>query len=347
MQAQESDLRRVGLHPDFWHPLAMSGEIKRGGMLGVSFAGEPIVLCRADKGEVFALEDRCAHRQVPLRAGVLCGDAVRCGYHGWAFGKDGRCLTVPNLGKGEATPRGVRAYPCREAYGLIFVFTGAPEKAEAVQLPCIDSAADPEYKTRFLSKRINCHYSFMHENLMDMNHQFLHRRYMGSIQPLLLKVDRGEDWVEGTYTFNRVAGRQSMGEKFMIGPRAKSASAHEHDLMVIRTRYPYQTLTFCRAGSDKPALDLWLSYVPVDREQRVNHSFGLMMIRRPAVPGLIHLFWPFIVLFTNAIFGQDQWIVEQEQRAHDAQGRDMNQEIFPIIRELRALLSRSGVPINL
>jgi hypothetical protein len=100
------------------------------------------------------------------------------------------------------------------------------------------------------------------------------------------------------------------------------------------------------AGQEKPALDLWLAYVPVDREQRINHSFGLMMIRRPSIPGIIHLFWPFIRVFTDGIFSQDQHIVEEEQKAYDAQGGDLNQEIFPVIKELRGLLIRKGIPLD-
>ena len=37
-------------------------------------------------------------------------------------------------------------------------------------------------------------------------------------------------------------------------------------------------------------------------------------------------------------------IVEMEQAAHDAQGGDWNNEVFPPIRELRAVLERCGAP---
>jgi hypothetical protein len=36
--------------------------------------------------------------------------------------------------------------------------------------------------------------------------------------------------------------------------------------------------------------------------------------------------------------------VEAEQSAHDAQGGNWNQEVFPVIRELGALLARNGLP---
>ena len=60
------DLRQIGTHPDYWYPLAWSDELKAGKTLARRFAGEPIVLYRGSSGQVFALEDRCAHRQVPL-----------------------------------------------------------------------------------------------------------------------------------------------------------------------------------------------------------------------------------------------------------------------------------------
>ena len=57
------DLRRIGAHPDHWYAVAWSDELKTGKTLGRHFAGEPIVIYRGDSGQVFALEDRCAHRR--------------------------------------------------------------------------------------------------------------------------------------------------------------------------------------------------------------------------------------------------------------------------------------------
>lgn len=339
------DLRRTGLHPDFWYPLARARDVKPGKTLGVSFAGEPIVIVRMEDGGVFALEDRCAHRQVPLHLGDVRGDRLLCGYHCWAYDRTGRCINVPYLDEQKSLPNGVRAYACREAYGLIFVFPGNQALVESVPFPDVPTDADPSYKTRVLDRRINCHYSFMHENLMDMNHQFLHRSLMGSIRPTLLDIREGEDWVEADYTFSRAAGKQPIGEAFILGRRQLPKGEASHDLMTIRTGYPYQTLKFWTAGSKEPALDLWNVYVPTDREQRINQTYGLMMIRKPGVPGLIHALWPFIIWFTEGIFGQDRDIVEAEQRAFDAQGGDENQEIFPVIQKLKALLTRRGVPI--
>ena len=294
---------------------------------------------------MFALEDRCAHRQVPLHAGVVEGELLQCCYHCWTYDATGKCVSVPYLDKEKTLPNGVRGYPCREAYGLIFVFPGDSSKAELAPFPQVPAYGDGRYRTRFLDRRVDCHYSFMHENLMDMNHQFLHRRLMGGIKTVFLELREGESWIEADYTFRRTKGRQPIGEKFMIGRESSGASGAPRDLMTIRTEYPYQTLKFWKAGSAEPELDLWNVYIPVDHAQRVNHTYGLMNIRAPSVPGLIHLMWPFIVWFTNGIFAEDRWIVEEEQKAFDRQGADWNQEIFPIIQGLREVLVRQGVPL--
>jgi phenylpropionate dioxygenase-like ring-hydroxylating dioxygenase large terminal subunit len=337
----ERDLRRVGAHPDYWYPLAWSRELKPGRSLATRFAGDPILLVRPKEGAVFALADRCAHRQVPLHQGVVEGCVVRCGYHGWAYDASGRCIDVPYLGK-DKLPNGVRSYPCVERDGLILVFPGNPARSQSVPLPGLGSVADPRFKTRRFGREIACHYSFMHENLMDMNHQFLHRRQMGQMRPRYLGQDIGEDWIETRYSFARTAGRQPLGEAAILGTRrGTSESGAEHDVMTIRTEYPYQTLRI-RTEAETPVMDLWIVYVPLDREQRRCRTFGLLSVRRPRIPGILELGWPLLVLFTERIFKEDRAIVESEQAAHDAQGSDWNQEVFPAIRSLRSLLRRCG-----
>jgi hypothetical protein len=111
--------------------------------------------------------------------------------------------------------------------------------------------------------------------------------------------------------------------------------------MTIRTEYPYQTL---RVGTqdDPPVVNLWITYVPLDREQRRCRVFGLLSVKQPKMPGLLQLAWPLLALFTERILREDRAIVALEQAALDAQGADGNQEIFPVIVALRALLRRCG-----
>jgi len=336
------DLRKVDADPDHWYPLAWSHEVKPGHAFAARFAGDPIILVRPKQGDIFALADRCAHRQVPLHQGTVDGCVIRCGYHGWAYDSSGRCIEVPYLGK-DKLPNGVRAYPCREINGLIMVFPGDPRLSSEVPIPDFGLSADASYKTRRFGREIACHYSFMHENLMDMNHQFLHRKQMGSMRPRFLGQDGGDTWVEARYTFARTGGRQPIGEAAIFGQRRTTLVADaDRDVMTIRTEYPYQTLRIQTAG-DPPVMDLWIVYVPLDRAQRRCRSFGLLSVRRPRIPVLLDALWPLLVWFTERIFKEDRLIVEAEQAAHDDQGEDRNQEVFPVIQRLRTLLRQRGV----
>ena len=336
------DLRRIDSHPDFWYPIAWSEQLKPGKMLARRFAGEPIAVVRGEDGKLFALEDRCAHRQVPLTHGVVKGCTVKCGYHGWAYDVAGKCIDVPYLG-GKHLPNGVKAYPCAEVDGLIFIFPGDPALAEARLPATLGAKADKAYKTRQLNREVDAHYTFMHENLFDMNHQFLHRRQMGMIKAKCLGKRMGEDWCEVDYTFSRPEGSSSVGETAILGVVRKRGEGDNTDLMTIRTEYPYQHLRVW-VGDGEPVLSVWLGYTPLDEAQRTNRTFGYLSVRRPSVPGLIEVAWPFITMFTEQIFKEDKEIVEMEQRAHDAQGCDWNNEVFPPIKDLRQVLARCGVP---
>jgi renierapurpurin 18,18'-hydroxylase len=333
-----ADIRRVGINPDFWYPVAESRSLQRKTTFAAAFAGERIVLYRGENGTVYALEDRCAHRQVPLSMGVVEGEALRCCYHAWAYRGNGRISQIPYLPKGAGRPpRGVRAYPAHEAYGLVFVFPGDPQKAAATALPILPEFDSGQHKTMMFSRTVLCHYSFMHENLLDMNHQFLHRGVVGRIKPMLLGYETGPGSVQARYLFTHAGGKQDRGAGLL-------ASAKSPDVITISTEYPYQTLRLVPGNAELAAFSLWVAYVPEDADQRTSHVYGLLMIKKPPVPGALHLAWPFIRRFTERVFAEDRTAVEAEQRAWDEQGADGNQEVFPLIIDVRELLRANGIP---
>jgi phenylpropionate dioxygenase-like ring-hydroxylating dioxygenase large terminal subunit len=341
-----ADLRRTGINPDFWYPVAISGKVRKKRTFAATFAGERIALYRGESGVLYALEDRCAHRQVPLSLGVVEGDALRCCYHAWAYRGNGRIYQIPYLPKGAARPpRGVRAYPVREAYGLVFVFPGDPQKAPAIPLPELPQYDSARHQTMRFSRTVQCHYSFMHENLLDMNHQFLHRGIVGRIQPRLLGHETGPQSVEARYLFTHAGGKKARGAA-MLAARGIGRRTSGH-VITIRTAYPYQTLQLVPEDADLPAFSLWAAYVPEDAQQRTSHAYGLLMIGKPPVPGGLYLAWPFIRRFTERVFAEDRMAVEAEQRAWDEQGEDWNREVFPLIVDVRNVLRSNGVPIRL
>jgi len=338
--ASQPDIRTVGAHPDHWYPVAWADDVKAGHVIQTRWSGDSIALYRTRSGIVTALENRCAHRQVPLHLGAVDGDRLRCGYYGWAYDASGKCVDVPYLGSCRM-PNGVRSYPVRELSGMVMIFPGDPAIADARFPDALGAASDNRYRTGRLDRRVNCHYSFLHENLFDMNHQFLHRHNMGSIKAKCLGSRSGSGWCEVEYTFARASGRQSLGEAAILGALRTKAGGFR-DLMRIRTAYPYQHLSVWVGKGEDPALNVWLCYTPQDKDQRTNRTFGFLSVKKAAIPGLTLLAWPLVRWFTERIFLEDKIIVEAEQAAWDSQGRDLNQEVFPPILKLRETLIQCG-----
>jgi hypothetical protein len=149
--------------------------------------------------------------------------------------------------------------------------------------------------------------------------------------------------VEARYLFTHTGGKRN---RIAGLPAAEGIVGGTADVMAIRTDYPYQTLDLVPENAERPAFRLWAAYVPEDAEQRTCHAFGLLMIEKPGIPGLLQVAWPFIRRFTERVFAEDRMAVEAEQRAWDEQGEDRNHEVFPLILDVREVLRANGVPLR-
>ncbi|MFS8370764.1 Rieske 2Fe-2S domain-containing protein [Acetobacter indonesiensis] len=339
---KKKDLRRVKTHPDFWYPVAWSHEVGAGKALDVRFSGRHIVVVRPLDGLPYALDGLCPHRQVLLAKGAVCNGTLKCRGHGLAFNRDGECVSSGLAA--DTTSLRAKTWACREKDGLIFVFMGQQALANTIPLPDFPRVRDPNYRTRRFGRVVNCHYSFMHENLMDMNHQVLHSKLVGKMKPRFLGMERGENFVEARYTFARTGGKQPLSEALIYGQRRRDGRDFAYrDVMTIRTNYPYQRLTIETQGKPDPVMDLWISYVPQDRDELTNRTFGLLSIRRLKIPLVLDIAWPLLVAFTERVFFEDREIVELEQKAWTELGGDHNIEVFPVILALRNLLLSQGI----
>ena len=80
-----------------WVMVGHVGELQEpGDYVSQTVAGEPIVVVRGKEGELRAFSNVCRHRGARVADGSgNCGKALRCPYHGWTYGLDGRLLGVP------------------------------------------------------------------------------------------------------------------------------------------------------------------------------------------------------------------------------------------------------------
>src|SRR5215210_8370937 len=114
-----------------WFPVARTAEVGTT-PVPVSAGGAAYVVVRLRPGgEVSAFPARCPHRLVPLAAASVVDGTLRCGYHGWRFDAEGRCVQIPSLGEdGTPPPRADLRVPWAvdERHGWVWL---APDRTAA------------------------------------------------------------------------------------------------------------------------------------------------------------------------------------------------------------------------
>ena len=151
-----------------WYVAALTTEVDDT-PLARTIAGQKTVLFRDTKGEIVALEDRCAHRQAPLSLGEVVGDNIQCGYHGLTFDRSGSCVRVPSQ---KLIPPGacVRAYPIAEKQGFIHLWTGDREPPLEETPFDFPFAAMDSLNARYAALSGKFDYRLLIDNLMDLTH---------------------------------------------------------------------------------------------------------------------------------------------------------------------------------
>ena len=97
-----------------WIEIGRLADIPRRGARCVATPAGRIAVFRTMEDEVFALENRCAHKGGPLAEGIVHGAAVTCPLHNWVFD----LATGKALGADEGQ---VRTFPVEVVDGRIFL----------------------------------------------------------------------------------------------------------------------------------------------------------------------------------------------------------------------------------
>lgn len=162
---------------DFWYPVIPLDNL-RSGPQPFTLLGVRLVLWLDEIGRPAAALDRCCHRWALLSKGWVEKGNVVCPYHGWAYAKNGKCVSLPQQPHKKISESiGIPAFHCDEKFGYVWVCLGTP-RLDIVRVP---EASDPSY--RFFP----CFYEVWNtssqrvvENELDMAHfAVIHRGTFG------------------------------------------------------------------------------------------------------------------------------------------------------------------------
>ncbi|MGE4337743.1 MAG: Rieske 2Fe-2S domain-containing protein [Pigmentiphaga sp.] len=170
-----------------WYVGAFADEVGRS-LLRRTLLGRDVIFYRTQDGRAVALDNRCIHRSFPLSEGLLDGDTVICGYHGFRYAPDGELIQVPSQ---DRCPKGlgVRNYPVIERGPLLWIWLG-DEAADPALLPPHDWLVDPDWVCSKGYFHLRGNYVSLHENLLDLTHlSYLHAKSFGTPDYAAAKFD--------------------------------------------------------------------------------------------------------------------------------------------------------------
>ena len=169
------------IYPQSWYPLLPSTLLAKNSSQVVKALGKEWLVLRDNKNNVGIVSRYCSHMGADLSNGKMADGHIECALHGWKFDRNGECRHIPALKSKHSEAlagKNLPSLPCKEAYGLIFVFLG---ESPAFEIPV------PPRMTSIISG--NCSiYTLLTEhhapclNTFDIQHyhQIHHRRVLGT-----------------------------------------------------------------------------------------------------------------------------------------------------------------------
>ena len=152
-----------------WYTVATSAEVRPGQVLPVKYFGEELVLYRTDSGEARLTEAYCPHLGAHLGSATVQGENLRCAFHGFEYGGDGRCVRTAY---GKAVPRKaiLSTWQIREHNGYIFAWYHPEGKQPDWEVPVLPTPAEgwTAFSTRAMA--LKSHPQETSENSVDIGH---------------------------------------------------------------------------------------------------------------------------------------------------------------------------------
>jgi carbazole 1,9a-dioxygenase terminal dioxygenase component len=162
-----------------WYPAFFSKQLAEGECRGQVMLGERILFKRID-GKVYAIEDRCLHRGVPLSVRPECytKNTISCWYHGFTYDlRDGKLCAIitdpesPLIGRNQ-----LKTYLVEECKNMVFAFIG-DDTPHALALDLQPGFLDDNLTIYPNGENdlVKSNWRLAAENGVDASHVYIHR----------------------------------------------------------------------------------------------------------------------------------------------------------------------------
>lgn len=179
---------------DYWHIACLAKDIKKK-PAAVTLFSKHIVVFRDYTGKPSAIEDRCAHRNMPLHCGKVIQGELQCPYHGWRYNSQGDVISIPTSAaptKNSKKPTiSIPSYLCYEQDGYIWLcMSEKPAQETPPRFEYINNKAWTSFRmqTQFKASVENCL-----ENFLDVPHAaFVHKFWFRASNPKIVSAEVSE-----------------------------------------------------------------------------------------------------------------------------------------------------------
>jgi len=162
-----------------WQLVGRADRVARpGDFFTARVADEEVLVVRGEDEALRALSNVCRHRAGPVASGAGSCRVLRCGYHGWTYGLDGRLLATPEFeGVEDFRREDVRlpGFPVAAWVGLVFanLDAGAPPLAATLGELSGRLEGDGLGSMRFAFRRewtLDCNWKVYVDNYLEGYH---------------------------------------------------------------------------------------------------------------------------------------------------------------------------------
>ena len=146
-----------------WYLVGSARKLREGRVQDVELGSRRIVLYRDFDGRAHAVADRCPHLGSDLALAHVTPHGLRCNFHGWCWGSDGKCVDAP--ANPQLPNRRLRHYATIERWGFLWAWLG--------DRPAFDLPDVPTYLPRRIvlaPRRVQAHPDVIFANGFDLAH---------------------------------------------------------------------------------------------------------------------------------------------------------------------------------
>ncbi len=195
-------LHGLGLDLTGWFQVLWSADLPQGQVRPLRYFGRDLVAYRDRRGTVRIHDRYCQHLGASLaHGGEVTEEGIRCPFHGWVWGPDGRNVSIPYQDRPNRS-RGLRTWTVRELNESVYVWHDpqgrepmwevpdalslTPHAAAATFHPAAEAG-----RAHFTGLRV--HPQMVAENAVDAEHfRFVHRTQVAPV--LIEEVVDGPTW---------------------------------------------------------------------------------------------------------------------------------------------------------